>query len=436
MNIYNEWGFSANPFETKPLPPNENGEILLVDRKSELDKIKRRFSSSSNVVTIEGSNGVGKTSLINVASYALYKNFIETGVGPFFIPCETQFQLDINKNIEDFVDEVLMAVAQTLLKKGNELLDRGYKLDNNHSINSWLNSPLLSNYSGNATAGLIGLGMGKGTEANTSAGFQKSGFKISILNWLKEIFPYGTDGGVICIIDNLELLQTSSEAKKILEALRDKLLSYTGLRWALCGSLGIVLGVTSSPRLEGRLSAPIEIHGIDSKYAAEILHSRIKAYSIDADEYYLPLMAEDFEHLYKILNLNIRNTLKYASDYCLWVADEGYHPQSPSDMNDLYMKWLEMQSCKKVAIIKTIVKPKALEIFNKSILMGGEFSPSDYEAFAFNNIQAMRPHIISLEEADLVISMIDESDKRRKTIQITPKGWFFYYGLSLLENAV
>jgi len=45
-----------------------------------------------------------------------------------FIPCNEQFQLTANKDPEDFIDEVLMAVAQTLLKRGKELSERGYNV--------------------------------------------------------------------------------------------------------------------------------------------------------------------------------------------------------------------------------------------------------------------------------------------------------------------
>jgi hypothetical protein len=54
-------------------------------------------------------------------------------------------------------------------------------------------------------------------------------------------------------------------------------------------------------------------------------------------------------------------------------------------------------------------------------------SPSDYEAFGFNSSMAMRPHVKDLEEANLVVSSISDSDQRRKHIALTSRGWLVNY---------
>ena len=45
----------------------------------------------------------------------------------------------------------------------------------------------------------------------------------------------------------------------------------------------------------------------------------------------------------------------------------------------------------------------------------------------------MRPHVRALEEANLVHSLIDETDHRRKTISVTPRGWLVQYKLNDYE---
>jgi|CZCA01.1.fsa_nt_gi hypothetical protein len=42
MNIFNEWGFEKTPFKTHPLPPDENGKILLINRKEEIKQLKTK----------------------------------------------------------------------------------------------------------------------------------------------------------------------------------------------------------------------------------------------------------------------------------------------------------------------------------------------------------------------------------------------------------
>src|SRR5262249_6905729 len=137
-----------------------------------------------------------------------------------------------------------------------------------------------------------------------------------------EIFPNGESGGIICCIDNLELLRESEAARAALEALRDEILTVRGLRWIICGSTGIVRTLASTPRLQGYLHVPIEIGDVDHNLSGEILQSRIDAYRI-RDDAYLPMTSRDFTSLYGALRGNLRDTLSAADDYCNWVADEG-----------------------------------------------------------------------------------------------------------------
>ncbi|MDD3040409.1 hypothetical protein [Bacteroides sp.] len=433
MNIFHEWGFTETPFKTHPLPADENGKALLVNRKNEIKQLKKSLSSSSNLVTIEGDNGVGKTSLVNIAVYEMFDDYLRTGVGPLFIPCDARFQLSADIEPEDFIDEVLMAVAQTLLKRGKELKDRGFYLENGGAIIKWLNSPLINGYSGSVNiVKHLGFGVGTTQQANPGAGFLKSGFKTTVLNWLSDIFPpyESLDGGIVCILDNMELLQTSQIAREQIERFRDKVFAFTGLRWVLCGSMGIMRGVASSPRLHGRMNMPINLCGVDFKYAIDILLTRIKRFEIVEDKGYLPINCQEFEHLYKILHNNTRNALNYANNYCLDVSDSNL-PLTNEEKRETFYKWLNYQSKEKIKAVMTLIKPRALEVFKQIIECNGELSPSDYDIFGFKNWPTMRRYISQLEVAGLVTSIIDESDKRRKTILVTAEGWFFNYSISL-----
>lgn len=330
MNIYKEWHFFDNPFKTTPLQPNKEGKELLVGRDSEIKRILTRVFNPPSLVTVEGLNGVGKTSLVNVALYDCYENFFNKKVDTLFIPCLRTFQLSTDKDPEDFIDEVLIDVAQTLIKRAEELQNLGFDVpDNSNEINCWLNSPYKSTFQ--ATIGPIGLG--KSSETNTSNGFERSGFRNIIRQWLEGIFPYGSEGGVVCIIDNLEILETSDAARKSLEQLRDSLFNFSGIRWVLCGALGIVKSIAASPRLEGLLHDPIEIFGIKQQFASDIFSSRIDYYKAQ-DDYYMPINVDSFSFLFDVLSQNIRNTLGYANEYCMRVFDENLVLNSKTEKED------------------------------------------------------------------------------------------------------
>ena len=73
MSFYSKWGFIDDPFSTDELEANELGEKLLIGRDKEIKQLHNRLPIESKCITIEGDNGVGKTSLINVSIYKLRK---------------------------------------------------------------------------------------------------------------------------------------------------------------------------------------------------------------------------------------------------------------------------------------------------------------------------------------------------------------------------
>ncbi len=270
MTYFQEWGFQTDPFVTKPLPASQLGRTLLVGRERELRDFVNLLRATSRIVTLEGATGVGKTSLANVASWVCYDQHTSEGIGPLFIPCNRSFQLrgDDTFHFETFVSGVLMEVAQTLVLKRRELEEYGRKADGIESLDRWLNSTRVSGWQATVGAAGFNVGLGRSSSGNAGSGYERAGFRNQVLTELNEIFP--GDGGVVCIIDNMELLQTSSKARSMLEGLRDELLHIPGIRWVLAGAGGIIRGVVSSPRLDGYLSDPITIRGIDDNTAVPL----------------------------------------------------------------------------------------------------------------------------------------------------------------------
>jgi DNA-binding MarR family transcriptional regulator len=423
--LYNSWGFTGSPFQTTSLPASELGERLLVGRAAELQSLERKICSAPKIATLEGLNGVGKTSIVNVAAHQLFQRHVDTGQGPLYIPARKIFQLNPGQDVQSFIDSVLMEVGQTLIEKSKQIQSAGAKIQT-QSVDRWLNSPQLSSFQ----AGLWLVQGGSQRETNTSSGFERSGFRKWVFTWLEQIFPTPDSGGIICTIDNLELLQSSETARALLEQLRDELLNVPGIRWVLCGALGIVYGVVASPRLEGYLHKPIEVSGIADKYAPEILTSRIATYALDHNSYYLPLRSEDFARLYDLLQGNLRSVLSYADDYCQHIADGEAEPTSEESKSSAFATWLITQCRDAYEAVRQELRPKALEVFSNAVRLGGVFSPSDFATFGFNSIPAFRPHIRDLEAVGIVVSTQDDGDKRRKTIQVTPKGWLVHEHLT------
>lgn len=431
MDTYSAWGFTGNPFSIRSLPPNDVGADLLVGRKAELTLLTRRINNPPKLPTLEGMNGVGKSSIVNVAGYSCFNAFLLDPDKPLYIPCRKIFQFTATSGRDSFVMEVLLEVAQTLL-------DYSGKLEGNRlrsaveatGLSDWMNSPQMRGLQG--TLGPIGAG--SSVETNTGDGYTLSGFPSAVKSMLAQVFPGESTGGVICVIDNLELLQTSEAARDLLEALRDELFNVQGLRWVLCGALGIVRGVTSSPRLDGMMFDPIDVKKIPDESVGEIYSSRINEFRRD-DTPYLPLVAEDFTRLYQILFGNIRALLGHTDEFCQFVSEQELHPDTDDQKAAAFASWLDEKCRSSYEGARATVGSRAWEVFSDAVILDGLFAPSDFEHFQFNSSQAFRPHVKDLEDAGLVVSTKDEGDRRRKTIQVTPRGWLVNHYLSRQDAA-
>jgi hypothetical protein len=290
---------------------------------------------------------------------------------------------------------------------------------NLNPLRQWLENPIFNQ----ANVSVAGFGAGGGQAPNAARGFDQHGFFNIVDNLLGRAFSDG--GGMICVLDNLEILNTSRAARMLLEQMRDDVLARHGLKWVVCGARGIVKSVASSARLQGRLQEPIEVAPLAPESIREMIEARVRLYA-ERDGAIPPVGARSFEHLFKILNQNLRDSFKFSADFAAWLYEnEQTHFRSADDVHALFEVWLAEQSEGYHAAIQ--LPPRAWKLFDDICNLGGSISPSDNEAFGFNSPQAMRGQIAPLENNDLIVSEIDETDHRRKTISVTAKGWFVRY---------
>ena len=415
--MYEEWNFREPPFQTTSLAADSRGDRLLVGRDQDVTKFIRLLSVPPRAVTVEGANGVGKTSLVNVAIYRALKHHIQTGAGPLFVPALDPLQLREDHDLEEFLDSVYFLLARSLIHRAREVAGFGWGLPSTRLINEWLNSPMIERLGAN----LGPVGLQRSAEMNENAGYVRGAFRAEIRDWLVRVFPNANSGGVVCLIDNLELLRTSARARQFVENLRDPLFGINGVRWVLCGANGITRSVAGSARLDGYLHDPIDVLPLEDLAVNDIFTSRVEAFSVGGRVPYLPLRVEDFVSLFETLGSNTRSTLRYADSYCLAQADDP--PQAEADKADRFSSWLSGESRTRYEDCREQVGNRAWLLFDRACEDRSDFGPGDYERFGFNNSQAMVPHVTALETTGLVVSAIDETDRRRRTISITPKGW-------------
>lgn len=421
MAIWQELGFSGNPYDSRPLRATQEGDRLMIGRDMESHTLRSQIENTTLHPTLEGANGVGKTSLVLVNAYRLMEERKMNVDAPTWLPIDKILQ--VHTDADRLYRDALMAVGQALISHEAFLADCGIATANLDAVRDWLNNPLIQGGGGGFQILGNGVNADVSREANTGDGFVASGLEELVKAALLQTFPDESDGGLIGIIDNVELLGRSNEARSVLERVRDTVLEIPRVRWVLCGALGIVRSAVTSPRLEGRVGTPIEILPVADDWIEPLVAARIQHYAL-RDDATPTLDPSAFRHLYDVCNHNLRDALKYAQSFSVWLDVES-HIGEPDSFREYLEIWLAEEADKIVRAIS--LQPRAWRFFDDLAAAGGTCAPSDNAVFGFNTAQQMRTNFVALERASLVKAEIDEDDLRRRTVNLTDKGWVVNY---------
>ncbi|VVD31070.1 hypothetical protein [Paraburkholderia dioscoreae] len=336
LDPYASIGLTENPFMVQALKSDAQGKRLLVGRDEDIRLVAQRLHKHGKITCLDGHVGVGKTSLVNVAAYDCFKAYLEAETPQLLIPAIASFQLKKDGNVDQFCAEVFQRVAQTLCQYREYLNGYDIKSANLPQLNAWMNSPIVQhlNVSADGSIGVsipkvvnVGVKGGGSTsnQVNQSAGFAQNGLELNVRNLLNEIFGEKGNGGIVCVIDNIELLETGLAARRTLEALRDKLFNVNGLRWVFCGANGVIHSLAASARLSAFLNTPvINIANVHPAAIDEVVRARLREFHTDPEraEDELPIALDDVKHLYHIVNFNLRDLLALADEFCEFAVVE------------------------------------------------------------------------------------------------------------------
>jgi hypothetical protein len=414
-NIWPTFGYRKNPYGTDELKPDEEGDALLVGRDDQVKVLMRQWFSSTQIATIEGPVGVGKTSLAGVAAYRAMRARIEKR-SQLVVPLNRTIQFE--PDTDALTQKIFFEIGQTLLRHEQTLRNCGHDLPDLNTIRTWINAPLV----GGGSVGAAGFSVGKTTSANTGQGFSQSGFQEHIRHVLAEAFPSDQEGSLVGIIDNLELLQTASAAKDCLNNIRDSVLQLPGVRWVLVGATGIVKTAVSVPRLSGKVANPIKLVPIDSAIIEDLVKTRLQYYKLSEDAS-PPVSPEQFKRLYNISGRNLRDTLGHAQNISIWLAER--REAGLPDPDDPIATWISEQV--DFAATQAALTTAAEELFNTLVEQGGSVPAAVLADDPSTYPQKVRYRVRILEDLNLVESIGSDEDLRFKTVRLTALGWFFHY---------
>lgn len=340
MSVWSQLGFRGNPYDSHPLKANEEGLSLLVGRDEESRELMSQLANTTLHPTLEGANGVGKTSLVLVSTYKAMENRRARTTNQTLVPIEKVLQ--IHADADRMHRDALFAVAQALIQHKHFLEECGHNIANLGALETWLNNPVINSAGGGFQVFGTGANADVARSSNEGEGFLSSGLESMVRSALLETFPTDEDGSLVGVIDNVELLSRSNEAKRVLEAMRDTTLFLPRVRWVLCGALGIIRSSVTSSRLDGRVAPPIEVAPVASSKIEELVQERLDYFS-DGDTSRAPVSPAAFRHLYSVCHANLRDALKYAQAFAVWldIQDE---LGDPSQFPELMESWLAAEA--------------------------------------------------------------------------------------------
>jgi hypothetical protein len=383
-----------------------------------------RLMSASAIPTLEGAAGVGKTSIVSVATYELTSGAASHGRS--YLALDRPLQLDPTETPSRFTQKAYLAIARTLLTHSTLLTQAGIRRREVTALRQWLQDPS-SRQHGMTFTGPFGWGLGvqRGSSQTNSRGFEDEGggFERVVGDWLERCFGDGQAGGIVCLIDNLEVLRSSNQARQTVEALRDGLFAQRGLRWVMCGTPDVIRGPIS-PRMEGRLSEPIHVPPIDERLAPDVVMRRIEIFG--SPDAYVPVDGRGFERIYSVLNRHLRFSLDSCQRYAMFLSDEGRRPEGGDAKLELLNVWMASRADAYADEARGIPM-RSLKLFETLTESGGEATGRDADLFRVRTAEELAAAAEPLEaKGFLTITAAPEGDETF-VLQVTSKGWLLRF---------
>ncbi|WP_432245629.1 hypothetical protein ACRB8A_03850 [Arthrobacter sp. G.S.26] len=423
FSIWNELGFNDNPYSQVTLRADEVGERLLAGRDKEIKLLIREIGDSGAHPSVEGPIGAGKTSMINVAIYRMQQTCLEANAQELYLPAEGDFQPDPDP--VKFERDLYYVLAQTLIKYKDQFAKVGLPEPDVRLMDKWLNHYQYTSKGGGVEAATVAVQASYGSEPNPVV--TESGFQRNVRQLLKDCFPEGA-GGVVCVLDNLEILQTAGKARDALDELRDKVFDIPQVRWVLSGSRGIV-SRAKSEKLSGVMLDPLILKPIDDQAACDAITRRISEYGTESAV--VPVSPESFDFLYKTFNRNLREALTRAGEFSRWFHDQYVDNldepvPDEAERDALVSTWL-MDKAESAAESSRSVRRRSWTFFDALCEYGGRAGSSEYERFGFAQPQGLSAAVTDLSDANLIVRELDPDNGQKTVNSITPAGWLVYF---------
>jgi len=343
VSVWEIYGLNLDPFSTAPILVKGNliPPEVFTGRINELKRLEKLFRSSGGSRSIVfGTQGVGKTTLVNIARInALEHNF--------FTPYQ-EIKVDINWSVDDFIVNTLSAIYSTLIKKPKQNEEYSKIIS---KLKLLFDLYEKREQGGSFEVGVLGTSIGAGLTKNTLINKP-----LISTTYLEELFKETVDSilnlgfrEIIIHYNNLDNFDEEEEKIKILfNGVRD-FTQTPFVHFVFIGSPTTASIITSIPRVSNIFNdTPMQLEPLSLPEIKKTICSRVKVSAIEGLKYFNPVTDESIETLYSLHNGNIRAIFNALSIAIREVTEE-----KPVSLTNELLKSVLYKIAKKRFIDKT-----------------------------------------------------------------------------------
>lgn len=387
-NVWQHFGFKANPLDPRPLGIPDDDRQLMVGRDQELRQFLRLSSNVHGIIIVEGNIGVGKTSFVNAAQHDL----AEKG----FLPSHQTI-------------EVAEATEPSHLVLSS-LSNLVYSLEQDHGDDACAKDPSLregkqliaSTIQGGWGGQISILGTGGGVQRQQTVTTPAAPVITTMVQkldlWMnKAMEKFSYKAGIIPV-DNFDRLE-DQELVGLLNRARDLVLLRPNVLWVLIGKIGMFSTLETQARRVSEIitGQPIVLGPLPLEKVHEAIEVRVKRLA-SSRAARLPVETRFVDLLYQVSGGEIRFIFKRLTDIVYEVTSQ--LPSVEKIPDELALNVLKSLAERRLSALPLTEGDR--NILKK--MADSPFRIRDYAKFKLSNQQALSKRVRRLSKLELLQS--------------------------------
>ncbi len=420
-NIWDELGFTSNPFHTDALKATEQDHSLYI-RRGELEAQLGTWLASEDRggVFVEGAIGVGKTTFVNQTQYALQEH------DEAILPCDDVVEIQNNTTAVDLLLSVVASILRALQDmRPNVAKNKGFQVVEEHvrrtRIATWGAGASLFGFGGDASKNVS-------TTHPTAVTLQSL---QELLEQVQALIRQQKFDKVVVILNNLDNVQRGY-LWGLLHDVRDTLLQRLGLVFVFIGPIGLRQDLSAEPaqRRISQVLAPtaLTVASLSKSETWEVVEARVRHYAV-RPKTPNPVPRRVVDTLYDASRGELRYILNRLGSIMQMVA----RTTGLRGAIDEGTAFAALGALIGQEIAARRLAPRKLEVLQALVVRHGA-QPKEFKHFGFNSAAAFQPHLKEFAASGLVDREASSTDAREAIYRPRGDVVLFFSGGSPLQG--